>query len=65
MGHHSICITSEGVFLKIRTVPETAKRGFQRSKTTKTSIFWKFMMFPSKQKFKNEKILTGTDATAL
>ncbi len=54
MGHHSLCMTSEGVFLKIlsdkiRTVPQTAKKGgFIMLKKDKHQFFGKFRMSPLK-----------------
>jgi hypothetical protein len=71
MGHHSLCMTSEGVFLeiecvKIRTVPQIAKKGdLIRSKIAEHQFFVKFRMSPLKLNYKNEKMLTGTEATAL
>jgi hypothetical protein len=71
MGHHSLCMTSEGVFLqiecvKIRTVLQNAKKGdFIRSKIVEHQFLVKFRMSPLKLNYKNEKILTGTDDTAL
>jgi hypothetical protein len=64
-------MTSEGVFLeiecvKIRTVPQTAKKGdFVRSKIVEHQFLVTFRMSPLKLNYKNEKILTGTDATAI
>jgi hypothetical protein len=70
MGHNSLCMTSEGVFLKIecvkiRTVPQTAKKGgYLRSKLLNMKFFL-FRISPSKVNFKKEKMLTGNDATAI
>ncbi len=71
MGHHSICMTSGGVFLKIksviiRTVPQTAEKGgFVRLKKAKYQFFCKFRMASLKYNFQNDKMLTGSLATAL
>jgi hypothetical protein len=57
LGSHSLCMTSEGVFLKIecvkiRTVPQTAKRGgFLRSKIVEHQFFVKILDVPFKTKF--------------